>query len=320
MIWSNEISTLEIILIAIFAISYLYYLIKVKYLAKKLELSMRATSLKLILRTLYFGLIIGAILGPSFGITEMEARTAGKDIYLCVDLSQSMNASDVSPSRIEKAKTELIKLVDGIKENRIGIIIFSEQAFIQIPLTFDTEVIKIAISKLNTKLLDENGTNLSAALALAGEKLTEEGNAKERNKVAVFFTDGEDFGEVKTIVPKIKAMGLHSIFVGIGTKAGGEVYDENGQNLKDNLGNNVISRPNFTGLINIATNLNGLFFELNDAADPLKNLSSAIEQFKSVSQSERTVVVANNKYLYFLIPALLLVLIDAIFVVKIFKL
>lgn len=314
MIWSNEISTVELILIAIFALAYIYYLIKVKYLAKKLQLSMRATSLKLILRVLYFGLIIGAILGPSFGMTEMEARTAGKDIYLCVDLSASMTASDVSPSRLEKAKTELIKLVEGIKDNRIGIIIFSEQAYIQIPLTFDTDVIKIAISKLSTKLLEEQGTNVAAALTLAAEKLNEDGSAKDRNKVAILFSDGEDFGDMNKVVPNLRTLGLNLLFVGIGTKEGGEVPN---QNIEDNYG---ISKPNFDQLSALAKELNGSFYQLNDAIDPLKELTSEIDQLRSVSQSERTVVVANNKYLYFLIPALLLVFIDAIFVVKIFKL
>jgi Ca-activated chloride channel homolog len=320
MIWSNKISTIELVLLGIFALAYLYYLVKVSFLSRKLNMNMGATSLKFIMRTIYFGLLIAAVLGPSFGITEMEARTAGKDIYLCVDVSQSMNTTDVSPSRIEKVKTELIKLVDGIKDNRIGIIVFSEKAYIQIPLTFDIDVIKGAISKLNTDLLERNGTNLSSALKLASEKLSEQGNAKERNKVAVIVSDGEDFGDIDPTVLQLKNKELSLIFVGVGTEFGGEVQDNVGTYIKDETGNNVISKLNFSNLSKIAFSLRSKPYELNDAKSPIVAINTQIEEMPSLNQSERTVVVANNKYLYFLLPALLLVIIDAIFVVKIFKL
>lgn len=319
MIWSKDISIVELVLIFIFSFSYLYYFAKVSRLARKLKVSMRSVGIKFILRTIYFGLLIAAVLGPSFGITEMEARTAGKDVFLCIDLSQSMNVSDVSPSRIEKVKVELSKLAEAFKENRIGMIIFSENSYIQIPLTFDIDVIKLSINKLNTNILKESGTNISSAIELASKKLTEEGNAKDRDKVAIIFTDGEDFGESKEL--KLQDVnGVNFVFVGVGTEKGGTVKDNYEKAILDQNGIAGISALDQKGLNELAKRLNGKSFLLNDAIDPLGEISNYVDQLKSGVLNEQTVVVANNKFLYFLIPALLLVMIDAIFVVKIFKL
>lgn len=135
--WSREFSQTEIFFLVSFLVIYLIYFLRVFYIARKLKTSATSSTVKFIIRSMYLGLMSLALLGPNFGITELEARSASKDIYLAFDLSNSMNANDVEPSRLDKAKSEMVSLIEQYKSDKIGIMVFNSEAHVYTPLTFD---------------------------------------------------------------------------------------------------------------------------------------------------------------------------------------
>src|SRR5690606_27957335 len=130
--------------------------------------------IKLALRTLIFALLLVAILGPSFGGARKEVKAVGKDIVICFDLSKSMDAFDVQPTRLEKIKNEMKKVVSAFNSDRIGLVIFGSEAFMQCPLTYDQNALNLFIETLNTELVPVGGTDFGPPLKMALEKLTDE--------------------------------------------------------------------------------------------------------------------------------------------------
>ncbi len=150
MLWYRNIGTTEIIFIAAFGAFYIFYIIRVIRIAKQLNTSYRNVFIKLFFRTVYFALFIVALLGPSFGGSKKEVKSVGKDIMMCVDLSKSMDAFDIQPTRLQKVKFEMKKIVAAFNSDRIGIIIFSSEAFMQCPLTYDQNALNLFIETMNS--------------------------------------------------------------------------------------------------------------------------------------------------------------------------
>ena len=118
--------------------------------------------------------MIIALLGPSFGENKEEIDLVGKDIMILVDLSESMNANDVKPSRLEKVKFEMKKVIDEFSSDRIGIIMFSGEAFVQCPMTYDKNALNLFTETLNTGLVPNTGTDFGPPLELSLSKLNNE--------------------------------------------------------------------------------------------------------------------------------------------------
>ena len=168
--WIKPLTIVEFVFIGIFLLVYATYFIRLYLVARRLGTTARSVIIKFIIRGIYLGLCILGLLGPSFGVNEIESQATGKDIFFVFDLSRSMDAIDIEPSRLEKTKFELIKNIDLLKSDRIGLIVFSSDAYTHTPLTFDRDAIRLFIQKLNTGLFVNNGTDLNAALTLILKK------------------------------------------------------------------------------------------------------------------------------------------------------
>jgi Ca-activated chloride channel homolog len=130
MSWYQSLTFLEVLVGGLFGLLYLGYFLRIRRLAAHFNQAPTALWVKFACRTLYFGLLIIALLGPSFGAMKKEIKTIGKDIYILVDISASMNARDVPPSRLEKAKFEIRQLIRKFNSDRIGLIAFAAEAFV----------------------------------------------------------------------------------------------------------------------------------------------------------------------------------------------
>ena len=178
------------------------------------------------MRSLAICLIIVALLGPSFGETTKEVKSEGKDIYLAVDLSQSMNAFDIQPTRLEKVKFELKKIVESFSSDRIGLIIFSSEAFVQCPLTYDQSALNLFINTLNTSLVPNAGTDFGAPLNMALDKIDEIETAvtQQKAKIILMISDGEDFGDqTEEAAEKVVQSGVQLFALGVGTEVGSKL-------------------------------------------------------------------------------------------------
>lgn len=316
--WYRELSTNELVFIIGFVVFYGLYLFRVIHVARILNTAFMRVFVKLFLRTIFFALLIVAILGPSFGGSKKEVKSIGKDIMICVDLSKSMDAFDIQPTRLEKVKNELKKVVAAFNSDRIGLIIFGSEAFMQCPLTYDQNALNLFIETMNTGLVPVGGTDFGPSLRMALDKLTdaEERAADTKSKVIILISDGEDFGqETDEIVNEIENSDLRLFTLGVGTEKGGNIYAGNGLK-KDNNGNTVVTKLNSRSLRSIADETGGQYFEINESKNDVSRLINTVERIEGELRDARLVDVTANKYFYFLAFAVVLLLIDIMLNVK----
>ncbi|MEQ9442880.1 MAG: VWA domain-containing protein [Cyclobacteriaceae bacterium] len=310
--WYNSFSTTEVVFLLLFTIGYILYLTRVIRINRVISVGFRAVFFKVVLRTLYFLLFVVALLGPLMGNATKEIQAVGKDIFILVDLSQSMNAADVQPSRLEKVKYELKDVVQAFNSDRIGLIIFSSEAFIQCPLTYDQSALNMFIDALNTGLVPNSGTDFSSPLRLALDKFKndEENPSQQKSKVLLLISDGEDFGENTTAISEeIQQSAIRLFTLGVGTEQGSQLVVR-GVPKTDRSGNVVVSKLAPTALKQLATQTGGQYFEISDRQDDTERMISSISQIEGELRDSRQVDTSANKYFYFLLLGVLLFLMD----------
>lgn len=315
MLWYRDFGLTEIIFATSFVVLYTLYLVRVIRIARVLKTPFSTVFIKLVFRSLYFALFIIAVLGPSFGGSKREVKSVGKDIMICVDLSKSMDAFDIQPTRLEKVKFEMKKVVDAFNSDRIGIIIFSSEAFMQCPLTYDQNALNLFIETMNSGLVPSSGTDFAPPLRMALKKLEEtEGgpSSQAKSKVIVLISDGEDFGEETTEVAReIENRNIKLFTLGVGTERGGNIYAGNG--LKTNRsGNIVLTKLNPNELISLANQTGGQYFEINETRNDVSRLINTIGKIEGELRDARFVDVTANKYFYFLAFAAILFVLDVL--------
>lgn len=318
MLWYHTFGTTEIVFIAAFVLFYIFYIIRVVRIARSLNTPYVTVFVKLILRSVIFALLIVAFLGPSFGEAKREVKAVGKDIMICVDLSKSMDAFDIQPTRLEKVKFEMKKIVNAFNSDRVGVIIFSSEAFMQCPLTYDQNALNLFIETMNSSLVPSSGTDFAPPLKMALDKLEDDKSlaGQQKSKVIILISDGEDFGEDTDEISKdIEEKGIKLFTLGVGTEKGGNMYA--GSGLKtDRNGNLVVSKLNVKSLRSIANKTDGQYFEINATQNDVSRLINTIDTIEGELRDSRMVDVSANKYFYFLALATALLMLDVLINIK----
>ncbi len=321
MSWYQSFGLLELVLCLAFGLLYMAYIARVLYVAKAVGSSSRTVFSKVILRSAYFALFMVALLGPSFGDSKREVKSVGKDIFFCLDLSQSMDAFDVQPTRLEKVKFEMKNIVEAFSSDRMGIIMFSNEAFMQCPLTYDQSALNIFIETLNTSLVPNTGTDFAPPLRMALSKLNEEESpvTQQKSKIIILISDGEDFGEETVqIAQEIEKSGIKLFTLGVGTEKGSKILGRRGFK-KDRQSNDVVTKLNPTALKELATRTGGKYFEINETKNDVSRLINTIRDIEGELRDARQVDVTANRYYYFLALGLILFALDYLISVKTIK-
>ena len=319
--WYHQFGTTELVFSGLFILAYILYLSRMIKISRILKASFSAIVGKVVLRSLYFLLFMVALLGPLMGSTTKEVQAVGKDIFIAVDLSQSMNATDVQPSRLEKVKYELRDLVQAFSSDRIGLIIFSSEAFVQCPLTYDQSALNLFIETLNSGLVPNTGTDFGPPLRMALSKMENDDSlpSQQKSKVIILISDGEEFGdEARDVAQKIQNAGIKLFTLGIGTQEGSQILTR-GIPKTDNSGNVVVTRLEQESLQQLAEDTNGQYFEINNRRDDSSRMISAISQIEGELRDTRQVDTSSNKYLYFLVVGTALFALDQLFKFKTVK-
>ncbi|GAA4425509.1 VWA domain-containing protein [Pontibacter saemangeumensis] len=322
MTWYQTLTLLELLFGGLFFGLYVGYLLRVRRVALFFRQRPYVVWFKFVLRHLYVLLLLVALLGPSFGAMKKEIRTIGKDLYIAVDLSQSMNATDVQPSRLEKAKHEIQRLIARFNSDRIGLMIFSDEAYIQSPLTYDQNALQLYTHTLTTSLVPHSGTDYQPVLQLTLDKLKQvdqPGAAEQKARVLVLISDGEDFGgEVEALAAQLQAQNIRVYTLGIGTVEGGRIPVGNGYK-KDREGQFVTTSLNPTPLMQLADLTGGQYFEVSDRVSEVSRLITAINNIEGELRESKTIDVTANKYIYPLAVALFLIVLDVLITVKLIR-
>jgi Ca-activated chloride channel family protein len=218
--------------------------------------------------------------------------TAGIDIMIALDVSKSMLSGDIKPSRLERAKQLISVLIDKLENNRLGLVIFAGQAYLQMPLTPDLAEAKMFLSNASTDAVPLQGTNISEALQLCNNSL----NTKEKkHKAVVLISDGEDHDpDADKTARQLSDDGVVIYAIGIGTAEGSPIMEPGTGSFKTDMnGKTVISKLNEAELKNIALKTDGGYYHMENA------LSTANEVANALNNMEKKLIEAGGEKEYF---------------------
>jgi Ca-activated chloride channel homolog len=238
---------------------------------------------------------------PQWGIRLETVRRQGVDIMVALDTSYSMNAEDVAPSRLAKAKAEARSLMGKLRGDRLGLVTFAGSAMVQCPLTLDYGAVSLFLDTANTEIIPDPGTSLAAAITTANAAFI----AKERKyKILVIITDGEDLeGQIEPAIDRAREAGVIIYAVGIGTPEGRPipVRDAKGDIVeyhKDPSGQVVISRLDERSMAEIATRTGGRYFRATTGEGELEEIYSEISRMEKKELESRLFQNFEDRFQY----------------------
>ena len=240
--------------------------------------------------------------------TTMVNRS-GIDVMIALDVSKSMLANDIQPSRLERAKQLISKLIDKLPNDRIGIVVFAGRAYLQMPLTTDHSAAKMYLSSATTDVVPTQGTVIGDALKMCFAAF----NAQEKKyKAVVLLSDGEDHDEAALKVAKeLTDEGVMINTIGIGSPQGSTIIDPvTNETKKDAAGNAVITKLNEEELKSIAAKGNGLYQLFSNTDEVVDNIKTQLQSIGQRSISENSLINYKNYFPWFLVTMLILLLIE----------
>lgn len=292
------------ILIFIFSMGYRkkrtgFQFLKIKF-NNKLEI------IKIIGMILGLFFIILSLLEPKIMKGTVSSKKEGLDIYVLIDVSSSMDAEDIKPRRMDRAKYSILSLINSLKGDRIGFIPFSSDAYIQLPLTDDYGMAKLFLEVVDTDMIYGGGTNIEKAIETAVQSFDK---TAKGDKVIIVFSDGEEHDN-KAIEISKKTEDIKIYTVGVGTIEGSLIPEyinkiKRGYK-KDRNGNNVITKLNTSTLKEIADYTKGKFYLSTLKGDEIEKLVDDISKLKIGEYKENEIKIYRHLFQYFLSIGLVL--------------
>jgi Ca-activated chloride channel family protein len=278
------------------------------------DVSKTKRNFKFILYTVAFAFLVIGIVNPQVGTKLEEVKRTGADLMICLDVSNSMNAEDLQPSRLEKAKQAISKLINKLDGDRLGVIVFGGEAYVQLPITTDYSAAKLFLESINTDMIPTQGTAIGNAINLAIESF---GKEEGKNKAIVIITDGENHEDnaIKAAESAAeKGIAVHTIGMGSADGAPIPVYRNNIREgyRKDNQGNTVVTKLNEQVLQEIAAIANGIYVRASNADAGLNNVLNAIDKLEKKQFSSKMYSDYEDRFQWFIAAALLLLLIEVL--------
>ncbi|MFB0516047.1 MAG: VWA domain-containing protein, partial [Candidatus Neomarinimicrobiota bacterium] len=255
------------------------------------------------------GFLILAAVGPKVGTRVVELKRQGVDVIFLLDTSTSMDATDVKPSRLEKAKYEAGRLIDGLRGDRVGMIVFAGTAHLHFPLTADYAAARLFLNAVDTRLVQVQGTVIAEALELATRTFDPE---TKKYKSVVILSDGEDHdGRALELARKAAETGIIIHAVGIGSPSGAPIPIEDGKEFKkDRSGRVVTSVLNELMLEDLAQAGKGTYSRVDNRSGNLDGLLEEILSMEKRTLKTHEFSQFEDRYQLFALPALLCFLLE----------
>lgn len=295
-----------------------------KELFHKLRYGFWLTGKRLRMISLYvgLGLLIIAAAGPKVGTEVREVKRQGVDLLIGLDLSDSMNAEDVKPSRLEKAKYEISRLVERLDGDRVGLMVFTGEAYLQAPMTLDYSALRLFLNIAETDQMPSSTTNFSAAMGTASEsfKSIEEQSEKiQAAKVLLIISDGENHGEsYDETLEELLEQNILVYTLGIGTESGSTIplYDESGSLLgykRDRDGKVITSRLQSSELRSIADKADGKYYEIRSGSSGIDSFLGRLDELQKGEFASQEYADFKNQFQWLAGIGLLFVFIGMVF-------
>ena len=260
------------------------------------ELSLKRSYLKfwLIFSTLCAGIFMVA--RPQFGTKVETVEKEGIELVIAIDVSNSMLAEDVSPNRLARAKQILSRLIDLRKNDKVALIVFAGEAYVQMPLTSDTQSAKIFLNTIDPSLVPIQGTAIGQAISHGMSCFSGD---QEMSKAMVIITDGEDHGEnAVNIAAEAAKAGVMINLVGIGSPDGSPIRStEYGANfMTDSEGNVVVSRLNEQMAMEIAQSGGGFYIRADNSNSAIRALEVQLDELETGKTTSLTYSEYDEKF------------------------
>ncbi len=263
-------------------------------------------TVKMILFLFASTLFIVGVANPQFGTKLQEVKRKGVEVMIALDVSNSMLAEDLKPNRLERAKQAVSRLIDKLETDRIGIVVFAGDSYLQLPLTTDYAAAKLLLSTISTNMIESQGTALGSAIDLAMDSFSKD---NKKQKALIIISDGENHEDDALGMAK-KALENNIIIhtIGMGLEDGAPIPIYKNGNIasyyKDNSGNTVISKLNASMLSQLAEVGGGRFTRATLANMELSDLLDEIAGMEKQEFGTKEYTDYVSRYMYFILPAL----------------
>lgn len=267
--------------------------------------------IKFILWMLAVGFIITALAQPQFGSKLLTSKRKGVELIIALDVSNSMMAEDIKPNRLERAKRAIAKLTERLRDDKLGLIVFAGESFVQLPITTDYVSAKLFLDAIDTGIVPVQGTAIGAAIEMATKSFSPNFTG---SKAIIVITDGENHEDDAVGAAKAafeKKIIVHTIGMGLPQGApipiGTAGYKDF---LKDKNNNIVVTKLDEEMLVKISNAGGGTYIRANNAEVGLNNLFNAIEKMEKSEISSRDYSEYNDQFPFFLSLAFAFILLD----------
>ncbi|MBN2572274.1 MAG: VWA domain-containing protein [Ignavibacteriales bacterium] len=258
-------------------------------------------------------LIIFTLANPQVGAKIEEVKQIGIDVYICLDVSASMQAEDIKPSRLIKAKHQISRLIQMLRGDRIGLIVFSGQAYVQFPLTTDYSAANLFLNAVDVSSVPQPGTAIAEAINIANKSFKKD---ESTEKAIIIITDGEDHeGNVEEAVSNAVNEGISVYVIGMGSPNGAPipVKDRAGNIIgykKDSSGETVVSKLNEDLLKSIASQGEGKYYQASNTENELDMIYRDLSKIEQSEYGSKRITEYEDRYYYLLFPAIFLLIIE----------
>ncbi len=258
--------------------------------------------MKASLAVISLAFIVFALLRPQWDYEIRDFESAGMDIMICLDISKSMDATDITPSRLQRAKLQIGAFIGKLKDDRIGLIAFAGVPTMECPLTDDYESALLMLNGLSTNAAIREGTDIGAALALAEKGFTGAGGSN----VLLLITDGEDLQDSAIAQAKrLSALGVRIYTMGVGTEEGVLVKNPN-------TGQQILSKLDVPRLREIASIGKGEYFAITPGQGELDRILRYIYSAEKGQERNRNMTALKDQYAIPAAAALILLLVESL--------
>ena len=256
-----------------------------------------------------------ALMNPKVGTKLETIKREGVDVVFAIDVSKSMLAEDVAPSRLEKAQQLTVQIINKLVSDRVGIIAYAGKAVPQLPITTDYAAAKMFLQNMNTEMLSSQGTAIDEAIQLSRTYFND---AEQTNRVLVIISDGEDHKDLSLDVAKAAAKeGIRIFTIGVGSEKGGPIpLKRNGivmRYKKNQKGETVITKLNAKTLTAIAEKANGLFIQGQNTKQVTEKFSEILNNLEKKEFEGKTFSEFKDQFQWFLGLGLFFLILDVLF-------
>lgn len=235
-------------------------------------------TVKFVLMLAALALLIVMVARPQMGSKISHDKRHGIETIICLDISNSMLAQDVAPSRLDKSKMLIENLVDNFNNDKIGLIVFAGDAYVQLPITSDYVSAKMFLQNINPSLIQTQGTNIGEAIALASKSFSQQENV---GRAIIVITDGENHEEgAQEAAAAANKQGVNVFILGIGNPQGAPIPMGDGSYLKDHSGNTVMTALNEQMCRELAQAGKGEYIHVDNTSDAEKKLNDDITKLQ----------------------------------------